>query len=242
MTTQRPASPPRGAIGRILLLVVPTAWAVAGVMAIVAPTDAVQGPVQRLMYLHVPSAWTAFLCFALVCLASLANLRRDRPAADRLARAAAEIGVVMTTLTLATGSLWGSATWGTWWVWDARVTSTVAMGLVYLGYLALRGLARGPRGRRGVALVGTAGFGVVPIVHFSVLWWRTLHQPPTILDPSLSLPIESGMLAALGAAVLAFTATVLWALRRRIARLARRREAEPDAAEPAPTDVLASRR
>ncbi|MCW4384780.1 cytochrome c biogenesis protein CcsA [Salinibacterium sp. SYSU T00001] len=188
---------------------------------LVAPTDAVQGPIQRLMYLHAPAAWSAYLCFALVLLGSVWYLKTRNARADRLARAAAEAGIDFTAITLLTGSIWGAGTWGTAWVWDARVTTTVAMGLIYLGYLALRGALGGERGRRAAAMLGTGGFAIVPIVHFSVLWWRTLHQPPTVLAPSLTPPLHELMGLALGVSFLAFTVFTVWLLRWRIAVLRR---------------------
>ena len=171
----------------------------------VAPADAVQGEAQRLMYLHVPAAWSAFLCFGAVLVASLRHLFIRREGPWVLARAAAEAGVILTGLTLLTGSLWGALTWGTWWAWDARVITTVAMGLVYVVYLAVSGLVRDRRGRQLASVIGIVGFLTVPLVHFSVLWWRTLHQPPTILAPSLSPPIDPLMGVALAAALLGFT-------------------------------------
>ncbi|GAB3553478.1 cytochrome c biogenesis protein CcsA [Arthrobacter tumbae] len=188
--------------------------------AFIAPPDVVQGNAQRLMYLHVPAAWTAYLGFLIVLLASLGVLfTRFRRSSD-VARAAAEVGLALTALTLATGSLWGGLTWGTWWAWDARVLSTVAMGLVYTIYLAARSLADEERGAPGVAVLGVIGFAIVPVVHFSVLWWRTLHQPPTILAPQLNPPMDATMLFTLGAAVLAFTMLALMAIALRTRGLA----------------------
>ncbi|MEO9248244.1 cytochrome c biogenesis protein CcsA [Citricoccus nitrophenolicus] len=197
----------------------------------VAPADAVQGEAQRLMYLHVPAAWSAFLCFGAVLVASLRHLfvRRERPWV--LARAAAEAGVILTGLTLLTGSLWGALTWGTWWAWDARVITTVAMGLVYVVYLAVSGLVR-TRSRRWASVIGILGFLTVPLVHFSVLWWRTLHQPPTILAPSLSPPIDPLMGVALAAALLGFTLWTAGAVSYRAAAL--RAVAAEGAAAPGP--------
>jgi heme exporter protein C len=196
-------------------VVVPLVVAALVLGAVVAPPDAVQGEAQRLMYLHVPAAWCAYVCFLGVLVASLRFLARGTARADQLARAAAEGGIVLTALTLATGSVWGRATWGTWWVWDARVTTTVAMGLVYVGYLATRAVADGPAGRRVAAVVGTLGFVVVPVVHFSVLWWRTLHQPPTVLAPTLEVPLDGRLAVALATALLATTATTGWLVFRR---------------------------
>ncbi|GAA1659234.1 hypothetical protein GCM10010977_08390 [Citricoccus zhacaiensis] len=178
----------------------------------IAPADAVQGEAQRLMYLHVPAAWSAFLCFGAVLVASLRHLFIRSERAWAVARAAAEAGVLLTALTLLTGSIWGALTWGTWWAWDARVITTVAMGLVYVVYLTLSGLVRTSRGRQSASVIGVVGFLTVPLVHFSVLWWRTLHQPPTILAPSLSPPIDPLMGVALAAAVLGFTLLTAWAV------------------------------
>lgn len=191
----------------------------AGLLAAVAvafaPADAVQGEAQRLMYLHVPAVWCAYLCFFVVLVSGLQHLRTGSEGSDRWGRAAGEAGVVLTGLTLMTGSVWGALVWGTWWAWDARVTSTVALGLVYVGYLALRGAVHGPRGQRLAAVVGVAGFLVVPVVHFSVVWWHTLHQPATILAPSLRPPLDPRMGLALAAAVLAVTVVTAWVVRDR---------------------------
>lgn len=192
--------------------------AVAAVLGlVVAPPDAVQGDAQRWMYLHVPAAWCAYLCYAVVLVGSVRVLRvRGRlgttSRADVLARAAATVGVVLTAVTLASGSVWGALTWGTGWVWDARVTSTTVLGLVYVAYLAAHGLARGPRARTAVAGLGVAGFAVVPVVHMSVVWWRTLHQPPTLLGPGTGTPIDPTMALALCTAVVAATALAVGAV------------------------------
>ena len=162
----------------------------------VAPKDAVQGNVQRIMYVHVPSILTAYLAFALVLIASLGYLFTRRTGWDRLAHSAGEIGVVFTGLTLVTGSIWGKPTWGTWWTWDARLTSTAILFLIYVGYLLLRGMVEDrEQGARYAAVVGIIGALNIPIVHFSVSWWRTLHQPSTLLGPGPA-PIGPPMRAA----------------------------------------------
>lgn len=196
---------------------------------LVAPVDAVQGQAQRLMYLHVPAAWTAYAAFLTVLVASLRVLTGAPAVWDAIARAAAEIGVGLTALTLALGSIWGRATWGVWWAWDPRTVSTVLMALVYLGQLALRWTGTDPaRARRHAAYAGIAGFLVVPLVHCSVLWWRSLHQPPTLLAPSTSPPIDVFMLIALLLCVAAATTAGAWLLRRRVAALlAGQRRAAP---------------
>jgi heme exporter protein C len=189
--------------------------AVAGVLAGLvaafgyAPREIVQGNVQRIMYLHVPAVLTAYLAFGLVLVGSVAYLATRRAGWDRLAAAAAEIGVLFTGITIASGSIWGRPTWGVWWTWDARLTSTAVLFLVYVGYLLLRAMVEDPEARaRYAAVVGIVGAANVPIVHFSVYWWRALHQPATILAPgkaplapSLGLPLAVN---ALGFALLFF--------------------------------------
>jgi heme exporter protein C len=209
--------------------------AVAAVLAlVVAPPDAVQGQAQRLMYVHVPAAWLAYLCFGVVLVASVAYLITRKLEWDRRAQAAGELGVGMTALTIALGSLWGRPVWGTWWVWDPRLVTTAVLLLIYLGYLSVRGLGDDrAAGARRAAAVGIIGFVDIPVVHFSVVWWRTLHQPATLLSPDPA-PIDPRMLAALLVSVLAFTLTGLLVVRRRIGLLAERDTAEPVPAVPEP--------
>lgn len=178
---------------------------------VLVPPDALQGNAQRLMYVHVPSAWTAYLCFGVVLLASLGVLADHDPRWDPLARAAAELGAGMTALTLLEGALWGSSSWGTWWTWDPRLVSTALLLGVYVAYLLVRSLP-GPirRVRRRAAMLGVAAFAQVVVVHFSVLWWRSLHQPPTVLTPDQPAPIAGSMLAALMLSLLAFTLGAIW--------------------------------
>jgi heme exporter protein C len=150
----------------------------------VAPREATQGNVQRIMYLHVPCVWVAYLAFAIVLVASVVYLAKRAPGADRLAHAAAEVGVLFLGLNIATGSIWGKPTWGTWWTWDARLTSVSIVFTLFLGYLLLRGMIEEPeRGARYAAVLGIVGALNIPLVHFSVLWWRTLHQPPSLMRP-----------------------------------------------------------
>jgi len=150
----------------------------------IAPREATQGNVQRIMYLHVPSVWVAYLAFAVVLVASIVYLVRRAEAADRLAHASAEVGVLFTGLTIATGSIWGKPTWGTWWTWDARLTTVSILFVMYLGYLLLRGMIEDrERGARFAAVLGIVAAFNIPLVHFSVYWWRTLHQPPSLVKP-----------------------------------------------------------
>ena len=150
----------------------------------VAPREASQGNVQRIMYVHPPLAWVAYVAFAVVAVASIVYLVRRRPAADRLAHASAEVGVLFTGLAIATGSIWGKPTWGTWWTWDARLTSVAILFVMYVGYLLLRGTIEDrDRAARYCAVLGIVAALDMPLVHFSVYWWRTLHQPPSLLKP-----------------------------------------------------------
>lgn len=202
-----------------------TTSAVAVVFAlVVAPTDATQGTPQRLMYVHVPSAWVAYLAFAVVLIASVAYLACQGLHWDRRARAAAEIGVALTALAIVTGSIWGRPVWGVWWTWEPRLVTTAVLLLIYLGYLSLRALPAEPdRTATRAAALGVVGFINVPIVHFSVVWWRTLHQPATVLAPDGPAPIEPMMLGTLLIATVAFTFAAAWVWRRRVRVLARRR-------------------
>ncbi len=187
----------------------------------IAPREVTQGSVQRIMYVHVPFAWVAYLAFAVVFVASIAYLWRRSAAADRVAHASAEAGVVFTGLAIATGSIWGKPTWGTWWTWDARLTSVALLFVLYLGYLMLRGMIEDrERGARYAAVLGIIAALDIPLVHFSVFWWRTLHQPPSIRPGSAAMP--GVILAALLVNVVAFTLLYAYfvAKRSRVLRLA----------------------
>lgn len=151
---------------------------------VAAPPDAVQGQVQRIMYLHVPSILTAYLAFTVVFVFSVLYLWRRDLRYDAVAVAAAEIGVLFTGITLATGSIWGKPTWGVWWTWDARLTLTAILFTIYVGYLMLRAFAEDPQSAaRYGAVVAILGFLDIPLNHFAVYWWRTLHQPSSLIRP-----------------------------------------------------------
>jgi heme exporter protein C len=170
------------------------------------------------MYVHVPAAWIAYLCFAVVLVAGLRHWWRPSAATDRWGRAAAEVGVAATALTLLSGSVWGRAVWGVWWTWDPRLVSTAALLAVYVAHLALRALpGPEPERARRAALTGTAGFVLVPVVHFSVVWWTGLHQQATVLGrPGDVPPLDPRMGVALGLSVVAATAAALAAVVRRL--------------------------
>jgi len=149
---------------------------------VVVPPDAVQGDVQRIMYLHVPSILTAYLAFSVVFCSSILYLWKRDLRFDAVAVSSAEIGVIFTGITLATGTIWGKPTWGVWWTWDARLTLTAILFTIYMGYLMLRSFAEDPQaGARYGAVLAIIGFLDIPLNHFAVYWWRTLHQPSSIL-------------------------------------------------------------
>src|SRR6266704_2908708 len=182
----------------------------------IAPRELTQGNVQRIMYIHVPAVWVAYLAFLVACGASIAYLFTRRTDADQLAHAVVEVGLVFLGLNIASGSIWGKPTWGTWWTWDARLTSTAVPFLVYVGYLLLRGMIDEPdRRARAAAVVGILGTANIPIVHFSVKWWRALHQPATILGPEPS-PIAAPIALTLLVNWIAFTLLFLYFLTARL--------------------------
>jgi len=186
-----------GAFAGILL----TLWAA----FVYAPTELVEGEVQRIFYIHVPMAWLAYLAFFLVAVASALYLWRRDERWDWFARANAEIGAIFTTLVLITGSIWGKSFWGAWWVWDARLTTTLILWFVYVGYLVLRSYTgRTAQGARVAAVVGILGFVDVPINYFAVTWWRTLH-PSAVLPLGSEPQLPASMLIALMIALAAFT-------------------------------------
>ena len=174
---------------------------------VVAPPDAYQGEVQRIMYLHLPSILIAYLSYFLVFVGSGLYLWKREKRDDILAHAAAELGVLFTALTIIEGSIWGRPTWGVWWTWDARLTLTAILLLIYVGYLMLRSLIEDEnRAAMAAAVLGIVGFLDIPLIHMSVYWWRTLHQPPSILRPD-KLPWENvhpSMLTALAISFVAF--------------------------------------
>jgi heme exporter protein C len=187
-----------------------------------SPPDRDMGHLQKIMYVHVPAAWSAFICFFIVFIASLHYLWRRRERSDLLAASAAEVGTVLTALTLVLGSIWGRPTWGVWWTWDARLTSTAVLLVIFVGYLALRAFAEDPERRaRWSAAVGVLGALNVPIVYMSVKWWRTLHQTqssPWTVDPEYVLGLDTNGIA--------FLLVTSYFIRRRYQAAVAEREAE----------------
>ncbi|MCP4328948.1 MAG: heme ABC transporter permease [Alphaproteobacteria bacterium] len=184
----------------------------------VAPPDYQQGESVRLMYIHVPAAWMALFVYAVMAAASAAALIWKHPLADIVAKAAAPIGACFTFLALVTGSLWGKPMWGTYWVWDARLTSVLILFFLYLGHIALTHAFDDPlRGARSAAVLALVGVVNLPIIKFSVDWWNTLHQPSSVLR--LEGPtIHGSMLIPLILMALAFTAYFISVLILRVRR------------------------
>jgi heme exporter protein C len=199
-------------------------------MGFSAPEDFQQGITVRIMYIHVPFAWLSMMCYTLMALTALGTLVWRHPLADVALKAAAPVGAVFTALALITGSIWGKPMWGTWWVWDARLTSVFVLFLMYLGIIALtRALDDPARSARAAAIVTLVGFINIPIIKFSVDWWNTLHQPASVfrldgptIHPSLLWPL---LIMALGFTMLFFTLHLMamrneiW--RRRVAAMQR---------------------
>jgi len=192
---------------------------------LVAPREITQGNVQRIMYVHVPSVWVAYLAFGVVFVASIAYLWKRAAGADRVAHASAEVGVVFTGITIASGAIWGKPTWGTWWTWDARLTSVAILFVMYVGYLLVRTMIDDPeRGARYAAVLGIVAALDVPLVHFSVYWWRTLHQPPSIVKPGPAT-MPGVILVALLVNFVAFTILYLYFVTKRVGLLRAQQEA-----------------
>src|SRR6202171_4127339 len=191
----------------LVVLAVGLGWSL-----LLAPPDYQQGESVRIMFIHVPAAWMALSVYLFVAVASAVALVWRHPLAEVAAQAAAPIGTTFTLVCLATGSLWGRPMWGTWWVWDARLTSVLVLFFLYLGYIALVNAFDDPvRGARAGALLALVGIVDLPIIKFSVTWWNTLHQPASILrlgGPS----IDTSMLIPLLVMAVGFTLLFGWLL------------------------------
>jgi len=171
------------------------------------PTEAEEGVVQRIMYFHVPSAWIAFFAFFVVFLCSILFLWKGEREWDIYAHASAEVGVLFCSLVLITGPIWAKPVWGQWWVWDARLTSTLVLWLIYVSYLMLRmQMEPGSTRAKYAAVIGIVGFLDIPLIHFSVLWWRTFHPKPKMITPEgLGSGMTSSMMITLMISLGAFT-------------------------------------
>ena len=203
-----------------------------------SPADYQQGESVRIMYVHVPAAWTAMAVYLALAVASALALVWKHPLADVAAQAMAPIGACFTAVCLLTGSLWGKPMWGTWWVWDARLTSVLILFFLYLGHIALaNAFDDWQRGARAAAVLALVGAVNLPIIKFSVDWWNTLHQPASVtrigapaIHPAMLTP-----LLLMGFAFAALFATLLiWRMETALAERRLRALAAASAAEPAP--------
>jgi len=215
-TTQRPRwLAPFGAFAVVFFI------AAQAIALLNSPPDRDMQHLQKIMYVHVPSAWISMIAFGTVFVASVLYLWKRQSKHDLVAASAAEVGVVLTGLTLAQGSIWGRPTWGIWWTWDPRLTTTAILFLIYAGYLALRAFTEDEdRRARWSAAVGILGFMNVPIVYMSVRWWRTIHQvqsTPDTVAPIYKLGLRLNAFAFL------FLFIFLVGLRYYVARLERAR-------------------
>lgn len=161
-----------------ILMLVGITWAL-----VLAPNEAIQGVHQRIMYVHVPSVLMVYLALGLCFVGSVVFLWRGDRRWDRLAHAGGELGVLFITMTLATGAIWGRPVWGTWWTWDARLTTTLMLWFIYVGYLVVRAWAPGTRGARAAAVIAVVGVLDLPLIHWSAILLRTLHPQPTVFRP-----------------------------------------------------------
>jgi heme exporter protein C len=219
----RAAAPAEDRTLRLLLGLAAVAMVVAlYAIFVYAPTERVMGHVQRIFYVHVSLAWLSYLAFFVVFVCSVGYLWRRDERWDAVARASAEIGVVFTTLFILSGALWGRPVWGTWWTWDARLTTTAILWFIYVAYLMLRAyVPDASRAARYAAVLGIVGFLDVPIIHMSVVWWRTLHPEPTVarLDSGPAAPPEMVITLALASLAFGLLYLVLMIVRVRLERL-----------------------
>ncbi|MBV5266242.1 heme ABC transporter permease [Pinisolibacter aquiterrae] len=175
-----------------------------------APADYQQGETVKIMYIHVPFAWLSMFCYMTMAASALGTLVWRHPLADVSAKCAAPIGAAFTFLALATGSLWGKPMWGTWWVWDARLTSVLVLFIMYLGLIALQETIEDPlRAAKASAVLTLVGVVNIPIIKFSVDWWNTLHQPASVFRMGGST-IDASMLVPLLIMAVAFSLLFVW--------------------------------
>lgn len=180
---------------------------------IYVPSDRVQGVIQRIFYFHVPLAIMTFVAFGTVAAASILFLWRGSRFWDRLAHSAAEIGMLFCTLVLITGPIWARPVWGTWWTWDARLTTTLILWLIYAAYLMMRSVSGpGEQGARYAAILGIVGAVDIPIINRSVYWWRTIHPAVLVTREGGSGLSDPRMQTAFAASFLAFFLLFLWLL------------------------------
>jgi heme exporter protein C len=180
---------------------------------VLAPPDYQQGESYRIIYIHVPAAWMSMFAYMVMAFAAVTHLIWHIKVADMVAEAAAPLGASFTFIALVTGALWGKPMWGAWWVWDARLTSELILLFLYLGYMALRGAIEDPRqAARASGVLAIVGMVNIPIIHYSVEWWNTLHQGPTVTkfdSPSIHLSMLIPLLMMALAFKLFFAVMVL---------------------------------
>jgi heme exporter protein C len=195
-----------------VLLVLGAGWGLA-----VAPADYQQGDSYRIMFIHVPAAWLSMLTYMVMAAGAFVFLVWRIKLADMLAKCCAPLGAAFTALTLVTGSLWGKPMWGTWWAWDARLTSELVLLFLYLGLIALRGAIDEPqRAGRATALLALVGVVNIPIIHFSVEWWNTLHQPASLTrltGPTIHPAMLTPLLLMIAGFTVYFAAVLLQRMR-----------------------------
>jgi len=204
------------------LLMVLALWAA----LVWAPADRIEGDMQRMLYVHVPAAFTMFLAYFLLALASVIYLVRRQDRWDEVAAATADVTMLFATVVLLTGPIWAKPVWGTWWVWDARLTSTLVLWLILVAYQMLRAYGgSAEQVARYCAVLAVIGFADLPIIHFSVKWWRTLHPDPKIMtEGSVGQGVDPIMLAtfAIGMVATLVFFSLLLSLRLRLERQGRR--------------------
>ncbi|MBI2934453.1 MAG: cytochrome c biogenesis protein CcsA [Chloroflexi bacterium] len=176
------------------------------------PTERSMGIVQRVFYWHVSVAWVSFLAFFIVFVASILYLVKKASSWDHLAYSAAHVGVLLNAIVLVSGSIWARPIWGTWWVWEPRLTTALVLFLIYTGYIMVRSYSAESQAPRYAAVVGIIGFADVPIVYFSIRWWRTIHPGPVVAGGQGS-GLDPRMLLTLIISVVAFS-LLLWLLLR----------------------------
>jgi heme exporter protein C len=178
------------------------------------PTERTMGVVQRIFYIHVPSAWVAFMAFGIVAVCSAIYLWLKDERLDMAAQSAAEGGILFTSIVLLTGPLWGRVAWGTWWTWEPRLTLTLLLWFIYVGYFLVRASTENPqRGKRFAAVVGIVGALDIPLIHLSVVWFRSLHPAPVVMKPegpSLDPRMLATLFVGLGASTLIFLSFFLF--------------------------------
>jgi heme exporter protein C len=205
--------------GFLLLLIMIALW---GWALGWATSELHQGDVYRIIYVHVPSALSSFVCAFVLFVASLLQLRKKQKNDEKwfhVAKASAEVGLLFTFITLCTGSIWGKPTWGTWWTWDARLTTTFILALLFVSYLLLcQALQQSPVRHKASAVLGVLIFTDVPIIYKSVVWWRTLHQPPSLMATGGST-MDKEILFLLISCLLFTISLALWLIWQRVTNL-----------------------